>query len=184
MSPIHHILDKWHSRYTSIASSSSHLLLFLIRTYWGYQFFLTGWGKLNNLEGVTAFFEELGVPFPAANAAFVGSLEMIGGLFLIVGLASRYVTLPLIVILSVAYATDDSEALINIWTDPESFFGAAPFLFLLSTVMVYAFGAGIFSIDFVLGRSRAKWRIKARDRRELKTTSLDSANVESIHRVQ
>jgi uncharacterized membrane protein YphA (DoxX/SURF4 family) len=99
------------------------------------------------LTDATTFFASLGVPFPAFNAAFVGTIETVGGLFLLAGLASRYVTIPLIIILLVAFATDDHEALMSIFSDPDEFISATPFLFLLTSVLVFAFGPGAFSRD-------------------------------------
>lgn len=152
MTTIVHYFDRIHRFHTKLASGFSDILLLVIRFYWGYEFFLTGWGKLNNLEGVTTFFESLGIPLPAANAFLVGSLEAIGGVFLILGLGSRYVTLPLIVILSVAFATDDHEALVNIFSNPDGFFSATPFLFLAAVLIILAFGAGRISLDVLAGR--------------------------------
>lgn len=145
-------LERLHARLVQLATRFSDILLLIVRVYWGYQFFLTGWGKLNNLEGVTGFFESLGIPFPAANAVLVGSLEALGGIALIIGLGSRVFTLPLIGILSVAYATDDREALMNIWSDPEAFLSATPFLFLAAALLIFAFGPGRFAVDHVVGR--------------------------------
>lgn len=70
------------------------------------------------------------------------------------GLGSRYFTLPLIVILSMAYATDDREALMNIFSDTESFVAATPFNHLLASLIILVFGAGAFSIDEFLKRFR------------------------------
>ncbi len=61
------------------------LVLLILRLYWGWQFFRTGLGKLQNIERVIAFFTSLGIPAPAVNAYFVGTLEMVGGLLLLKG---------------------------------------------------------------------------------------------------
>ncbi|MES2905499.1 MAG: DoxX family protein, partial [Pseudomonadota bacterium] len=44
----------------------------------GYTFMLTGWGKLNNLEQVTSYFTELGIPFPHVLTPFVAGWEFLG----------------------------------------------------------------------------------------------------------
>ena len=63
--------------------------LLIIRLYWGWQFFLTGKGKLTSLDKVTEFFASLHIPLPGFNAAMAGTTEMVGGLLILVGLASR-----------------------------------------------------------------------------------------------
>ena len=140
------------ARYTNIVSYLQHPLLLLIRLYWGYDFYQTGLGKLNNLERTTEFFASLNIPFPAFNAILTGVTEISCGILLMLGLGSRYFTLPLIVIMCVAYATDDYEALSNIFSDPESFVAATPFQHLLAVLIVYAFGAGVLSVDALINR--------------------------------
>jgi putative oxidoreductase len=140
----------FHAKYTSLVPHLQHPLLLIIRLYWGYDFYQTGLGKLNNLEGTTEFFASLNIPLPHLNAILVGSTELICGIFLMLGVGARYFTLPLMMILLVAFATDDREALMNIFSDPESFVAATPFLHLFAVVIIYTFGTGAFSLDAVL----------------------------------
>lgn len=150
MKPILTQINKIHAHLLSAASLLQHPFLLLIRLYWGYDFFQTGMGKLNNLDRTAEFFLSLNIPFPYFNAAAAGSTEIVCGILLMIGLASRYASLPLIVILSAAYATDDYEALSNIFTDIESFVDATPFRHLLASLIVLVFGAGKISIDAII----------------------------------
>src|SRR5258708_17529875 len=72
------------------------VLLLVIRGWWGWSFFLTGKGKLLNLEKTTAFFTDLGLPMPKLNAIMAGSTECFGGLLLLLGLGSRLLGVPVI----------------------------------------------------------------------------------------
>ncbi len=132
-------------------SFQSYLLL-AMRLYWGYQFSQTGMGKLSNIAAPTAYFESLGIPFAEANAYIVGSFEMIGGLLLILGLGTRLIAIPLIVILCTAYATAHREALLNIFNDPDTFISQSPFNFLFTCLVLFAFGPGKFSLDYLFCR--------------------------------
>ena len=132
------------------------VLLLVIRGWWGWSFFLTGKGKLLNLEKTTAFFTDLGLPLPKLNAIMAGSTECIGGLLLLLGLGSRLVSVPLIFTMLVAYATADKEALQAIFSDTDKFTSAAPFLFLLASMIVFAFGPGKLSLDALLFKKTAK----------------------------
>lgn len=132
-------------------------LLLAIRLYWGWQFYLTGTGKLGRIEEVAAWFgDDLGIPFPLANAYLAALTEVVGGLALALGLGSRVVTLPLIVTMCVAYATADRQVLDEIWTNPDGFVTAAPFLYLLASVIVLVFGPGAFSVDRLVGLGSKK----------------------------
>jgi putative oxidoreductase len=136
------------------ASHCQSVVLLLIRLYWGYQFCITGWGKLNNLQGTADFFSGLGIPFPTFNAALAGGTECFGGALLLIGLASRLVALPLIFTMIVAYATDGREVLLGIFQDSDAFVTATPFLFLLASVIILVFGPGKISLDYLIERKR------------------------------
>lgn len=133
-------------------------VLLIFRLYWGWQFFLTGKGKLLNHENVVGFFTDLGIPMPEFNAWFVGAVECFGGLLLMIGLGSRPLAFVLSINMIVAYLSvpEDRSKVINIFNDPESFLSAEPFFFLLTSILVLAFGAGLFSLDEALKRFRKK----------------------------
>ena len=57
----------------------------------------------------------------------------------------------------VAYITADREALGQIFSDPDKFYAAAPYTFLLASLIVLIFGPGKFSLDALLtGRFRGE----------------------------
>jgi putative oxidoreductase len=132
------------------------VLLLVIRLWWGWSFFLTGKGKLLNLDKTAAFFTDLNIPFPKLNAILAGSTECVGGLLLLVGLGSRLVSVPLMFTMIVAYATADKEALHAIFSDPDKFTGATPFLFFFACLIVFVFGPGKLSLDALLFKKSAK----------------------------
>ncbi len=132
------------------------VFLLVVRGWWGWSFFLTGKGKLAHLDKTTEFFAGLNIPLPKLNAILAGSTECAGGLLLLAGLFSRVVSVPLIFLLFVAYATADSEALHSVFSDPDKFTGATPFLFLLACVIVLIFGPGKLSLDALFFKKSAK----------------------------
>lgn len=138
-----------------VGNSLQSPFLLVLRLYWGWQFFLTGKGKLMNLQKTTEFFSSLNIPMPGLNAAMAGTVEMVGGLLLLIGLASRLTAIPLIVTMIVAYLTADLEAFKSFFSEPDKFFAAAPFLHLFACVIVLIFGPGKFSVDHFLARKFA-----------------------------
>jgi len=156
--PMTQLADKYYRLFIRAASSLQSPFLLAVRLYWGWQFMQTGWGKLNDVQKVIGFFTHLGIPAPAMNAYFVSGLEFAGGVFLIVGLGSRLIALPLAIDMIIAYIAADREALFSIFSDPDKFTGAAPYTFLVASLIVLIFGPGKASVDaFVasrLGRSK------------------------------
>jgi putative oxidoreductase len=126
--------------------------LLLIRLYWGWGFLQAGWGKLSNLSQPTDYFQSLGIPFPHANAILASTTETLGGLCLLLGFASRIATVPLLGVMAVAYLTAEHDALVAVWSDPDKFTGATPFLFAFACLIVLLFGPGLFSLDAWIGR--------------------------------
>jgi putative oxidoreductase len=130
--------------------------LLVVRLYWGWQFFLTGKGKLSDLEKPAQFFQSLGIPFPHETAIFCGITECCGGLLLLFGLASRLISVPLMILLTVAYLTADLALVQNIFNEPDKFVAADEFLFLFAVLIVFIFGPGRFSLDWLIERKVVK----------------------------
>ncbi len=141
-----------YGNFVTIVSALRSPLLLAIRLYWGFQFAQTGWGKLQHLQRVTGFFASLGIPFPHANAVFISGLEFVGGILLILGLGSRLTALLLTGDMVVAYLTADRAALLAIFSDPSTFFNAAPFTFLFASLLILILGPGAASIDALIAR--------------------------------
>lgn len=145
------------------ANSLQSPFLLLIRLYWGWQFIETGWGKINNIPKVTGFFATLGIPFPGVNAHFIAGLEFLGGILLVVGLASRLIALPLTINMLVAYVTADREALFSVITEPDRFYAAAPYTFLFASLIVLTFGPGKFALDTWIAGRRGSTDLRGAD---------------------
>jgi putative oxidoreductase len=159
MNPIHadrNLIPRLYELLIWVGTKLQSPLLLLVRLCWGIQFIQTGSGKLAHIDKVTGFFISLGIPFPMANAYLVGCTEMIGGFLLTIGLATRLTALPLITTLVVAYITSEHDALkaLFTFTDIDPFLNATPFLFLFACLIILAFGPGIFSVDYLIQRSR------------------------------
>jgi len=67
-------------------------------------------------------------------------------------LGSRIAGLVLSFNMLVAYITADREALSSIFSNPGKFYGADPYTFLFTALLVLIFGAGLFSLDHFWGR--------------------------------
>src|ERR1700739_2372873 len=151
---------QWHCQFFTLVSYLQSPFLLLVRLYWGWQLVQSGWGKLHHLANVVEYFGSLGLPMPAQMAVFIACIEFFGGIFLALGLASRVTGLVLTVNLTMAYVLGDREALLSFFSDPDKFIAAAPFAFLLVSLIVLIFGAGRISVDtaleFFYGSSRMK----------------------------
>jgi putative oxidoreductase len=153
-------IGQWHEQFFGLVSYLQSPFLLLVRLYWGWQLAQSGWGKLHHLSNVGEYFATLGLPMPAQMAVFIASVEFFGGIFLALGLASRVTGLVLTVNLIMAYVIGDREALLSFFSDPDKFIAAAPFPFLMVSLIVLIFGPGKISADaaitFFIGSKRVK----------------------------
>jgi putative oxidoreductase len=129
------------------ASTLQSPFLLLVRLYWGIQLAQNGWGKLHNLARVTQFFGSLGLPAPGATAAFVATVEFVGGILLAVGLLSRFMGLVITIDMLMAYIVADREAFFSFLSDPGKFYVADPYTFLFAALLILIFGPGLIALD-------------------------------------
>ncbi|MBI4528649.1 MAG: DoxX family protein [Deltaproteobacteria bacterium] len=88
------------SEITKRLDNAEWIPILLARLAVGALFFESGRGKLfYKLEELGEYFAQLGIPFPQLNAVTVASIEFVGGICLLLGLATRLVSAPLAVIM-------------------------------------------------------------------------------------
>jgi uncharacterized membrane protein YphA (DoxX/SURF4 family) len=77
-----------------------------LRIYLAPIFILAGWHKLQALDDTAYYFGEiLGLPAPMLMATLAGTVEFIGGIALLIGLAVRFLAIPLMFTMIVAAGT-------------------------------------------------------------------------------
>jgi putative oxidoreductase len=140
----------------------SDVLLATIRIIWGWQFFQAGKGKLGTLDNVAQYFQSLHIKMPKLNAIVASSAECFGGLLLLLGLGTRLASVPLTIVMIVAYLTAERPDIHSM----DDFVKATPFPFLFTVLVVLAFGPGRLSIDFLL--EKLVWKRKPKSQADLR----------------
>ena len=109
-------------------------------------FVFSGWGKLTNLDRTIEYFTSIGMPISYILAPFVGVAELVSGLFIFIGFATRIAAIPLISIMIVAILTAKLEEISGV----SSLFEMTDFLYILLLVWLIVQGAGKISLDYYL----------------------------------
>jgi putative oxidoreductase len=137
-----------------VAAALAFLAPLATRLVVGWAFYLTGRGKWAHFDNTVTFFTELGIPFPEANAAFVASLELAGGIALIVGLGTRLFAAGLASTMVVALLTADKQRFLDsLGTASETSPTDIPaFVFLLFFAWLALYGPGVLSLDWLLSK--------------------------------
>jgi uncharacterized membrane protein YphA (DoxX/SURF4 family) len=112
-------------------------------------------------------FANIGIPYPEVMGPFVGTVEIMCGTLIILGLLTRLAAIPLIVIMVVAIVSTK----LPIWAGHDLWIFHTPklarydfwsmahearddFLMLLGSIYLLIAGAGAWSLDAVLARGR------------------------------
>jgi putative oxidoreductase len=142
-------LIQFADRVLGLAKKLEWLPLLVARLTVGVEFVSTGWGKVHNLDKVTGYFAELGIPAPGFNATFASGTELVCGSLLVVGLGSRLAACPLMVTMVVAIVTAKKDELHGV-TD---LVGFVEWTYIAILAVVAVFGPGFVSIDTLVGRA-------------------------------
>jgi putative oxidoreductase len=120
-----------------------------VRIAIGIEFFGSGVGKLGKLTGLIQYFRSLGIPAPEILAPFVASTELVCGVLIGVGLATRPAAVMLCGVMAVAIVTAAApeKHITASWPGLlEFFYLPEVLLFLLLAWIVFA-GPGRGSLD-------------------------------------
>lgn len=150
--------EKLYSPLLKIGDNFQSLLLLYMRIVWGHQFFLAGLGKFSNIDQTAQFFASLNIVAPHFHAYLVAFFETACGLCIFLGLASRLAAIPMAIIMLTALSTAHAPALSN-WKflfEPLLLVREAPYPYLLTAFLVFAFGPGKISLDGWIKRWIAK----------------------------
>ncbi len=129
----------------TLQTPAHDLLALAMRLVFGWQFFLTGRGKLAHLEGTTEFFASLHIPAPGAHAVGIGLLECVGGLLIVLGAGTRVLSALLAGTMLVALATAHHADIAENGLD--GLFSAPPLPYLLATAFLVVAGPGRLALD-------------------------------------
>lgn len=121
-----------------------HLLA--IRLILAYGFYNPAIMKWQNINSIIDWFKDLGIPFPGLNAYLSAFTEMAGVILLTLGLANRIISIPLIFVMIVAIVT---VHLSNGFESGNNGF-EIPLYYILLLLVILIYGAGKFSIDYLL----------------------------------
>lgn len=141
------LLDKYF-RTVERTAGLKNLLLLAIRFVLAYGFLNPALNKWADINGIAAWFAELGIPLPGLNAYLSATTEIAGFVLLTFGLGTRLISIPLIINMIVAITTvhwsNGFEAGNNGFE--------IPLYYILLLLVLLINGAGKFSIDYFLSK--------------------------------
>jgi putative oxidoreductase len=151
---VHALVQKSATLGLRVAAALAFLAPLATRIVVGLAFYMTGSGKWAHFDNTVTFFTEIGIPHPEWNAAFVATLELVGGIALILGLFTRLFAAGLLSTMAVALLTADKERFLSTWSAASdvSPTDTPAFVFLLFFAWLALYGPGPLSLDALLAR--------------------------------
>ena len=95
-------IKKIYSQFSNISSYLNSLSLLFARLAIAYGFYEPAMRKWSDIDGVASWFGNIGIPMPLLNAYMSATTEILGVILLTIGLFTRLIAIPLIVIMIVA----------------------------------------------------------------------------------
>ncbi|MDA3904850.1 MAG: DoxX family protein [Bacteroidales bacterium] len=129
----------------SVLTDLPSLFFRLILAYGFYTPAMMKWG---NISGIAEWFGSMGIPFPTLNAYLAASTEMAAVILLPLGLATRIISIPLIITMIVAIIT---VHLGNGFEAGNNGF-EIPFYYLLMLFALVVNGGGKISLDHLMSK--------------------------------
>ena len=122
------------------------IFLLLARLVIAYGFYEPAMNKWNNIDSVAQWFNSIGIPLPTLNAYMAATTEILGVVLLALGLFTRFISLPLMVVMVVAIMT---VHLGNGFSAGDNGF-EIPLYYFLFLGLFLSHGAGKISADYLI----------------------------------
>ena len=129
--------------FSRLSEYGKSLALLFARLTIAYGFYEPAMMKWKDIGSVAEWFGSMGIPFPTLNAYMAASTEVLGVILLALGLLTRAISIPLIIIMIVAIIT---VHLPNGFSAGNNGF-EIPFYYMLFLLTFLSHGAGKFSLD-------------------------------------
>ena len=130
----------------NILSNGQSISLFLARLAVAYGFYEPAMIKWSDIKSVAEWFGSIGIPLPTLNAYMAASTEILGVVLLTLGLFTRLISIPLMIIMIVAITT---VHLSNGFSAGNNGY-EIPLYYMLFLALFASLGAGKLSLDHLL----------------------------------
>lgn len=139
------MIGKIYSELSGLLNNFQSLFLFFARIVLAYGFYEPAMMKWSSISNVSAWFANIGIPFPTLNAYMAATTETLGVVLLLLGLLTRFISIPLMIIMIVAIFTVHIQ---NGFSAGDNGF-EIPLYYMMFLGLFASFGAGKFSLDYL-----------------------------------
>lgn len=132
----------------SFANKLKDLPPLIFRLILAYGFYEPALKKLTHFSDIISWFGSMGIPFPELNAFLATATENLGVVLLTLGLATRFISIPMMFVMVVAVITVHYK---NGFSCGGNGF-EIPFYYFFMLFSLVVSGAGKFSLDYLIAK--------------------------------
>ena len=139
-------LIQFYQEFSRLSEYTHSISLLLARFAVAYGFYEPAMMKWNDIASVAKWFGSMGIPLPTLNAYLAAATETAGVVLLILGLFTRFISIPLMIVMLVAIGTVHIS---HGFSAADNGF-EIPLYYFLFLLMFFSQGGGRFSLDSFL----------------------------------
>lgn len=143
-------LKNTYLEFSRLSEYLKSLSLLFARLIVAYGFYEPAMMKWSDISAVAEWFGTMGIPLPTLNAYMAASTEITGVVLLTLGLFTRAISIPLIVVMIVAIVTVHLPNGFNAGNNGFEI----PLYYMLFLLIFLSHGAGKFSLDRLIFKQR------------------------------
>lgn len=136
-------LKQMYMEFSNLSEYGKSFSLLFARLVVAYGFYNPAMMKFSDINSVADWFGSIGIPFPLLNAYMAATTEIVGVVLLTLGLLTRAISIPLIVVMIVAIVTVHLPNGFSAGTNGFEI----PLYYMLFLFVFLTNGAGKFSLD-------------------------------------
>jgi len=139
-----------YNQFMDAVSSLQSITLLALRLILAYGFYQPAMNKIGNVSGIAEWFASMNYPLPTLNAYLATGTETLEVILLTLGLGTRIISIPLIIVMLVAIFTVHFS---NGFAASDNGF-EIPLYYGLMLLVLLTHGAGKISIDYLISKKR------------------------------
>ncbi len=139
-------------RIVDVLSNLKDIPLLLIRLILAYGFYGPAMMKVKDVGAIAEWFTSINIPMPTFNAYLATYTEVLGFIFLTLGFATRFISIPLIITMIVAIKTTHWENGFNASDNGYEI----PLYYMIMLLTLLFIGPGRVSLDYFIAKKVRK----------------------------
>lgn len=145
-------MKKQYQNFVKAVSTLKDFPLLFMRLVLAYGFYVPAKNKWSDISAIADWFGSMNYPFPTLNAYLAAGAEAAGVILLALGLLTRFISIPLIIVMLVAIFTVHAGNGFNAGDNGYEI----PLYYLIMLLTLTIYGPGKLSVDFFVSKAERK----------------------------